>query len=1038
MMNKSYGTHYVSGEVGRTGAIRRQQTGQKSLFSGLLTVFAFMLLLSSQFAFAQGTTVSGTVTSAEDKSGLPGVTVQIKGTTRGTTTDINGAYKLNDVPANSTLVYSFIGLTTQEVAIGSRTTVDVALATDQKQLQEVVVVGYGTQKVKDATGSVTSLGTKDFNKGVIASPEQLLQGRVAGVQITPSSGEPGAGINVQIRGATSLRAGNNPLYVVDGVPLDGGDFSSGGVDVGAGGTSTARNPLSFLNPNDIENISVLKDASAAAIYGARGANGVILITTRKGKAGSQQINFSASTAVAGSLKRYDLLGASDFLAGVAKAGGNAQDPAVNGGANTNWQDVLFRTSISQIYNASFGGGNENTRYNFSLGYQDQQGIVRNTGQKRVTGRINASHDLFNHKVAIAVNATTANIQDQYTLNNNNAGYNGNIIGAAISADPTYPVYTNSADTAYYQLAGGGFRNPGAILAYYHDNGITNRSLANASVTWQVLPSLSLKANFGIDNSAQTRSTDIDSRLNAQLTGTIISGLSTANIFADPNTGLGGYANISNLNRLSKLVEYTANYNGKVGPGTLEGLLGFSYQTFGTKTNYLVAGNFPYNESQISYIDNIGAANAAKQTSFGAGSSRNQNDLQSFFGRLNYNFLEKFLVTVTVRTDGSSRFGVNNKYGTFPSVAGAWRLSQESFIPKNIFTDLKLRANYGITGNQDFAGGASKIIFTQNSNGSQTQQNNPNPDLKWEQNTTYGAGLDFTLLKGKLGGSLDYYHKEATNYLFQVFYAQPAPVQYKFVNLPGGIVSTGIELALNYQVVQGEKFSWESLLNVTTLKSEVKNIGTTVTVGPIDGQGLSGAYAQLLTNGYPPFSFFTPTFTGYDANGYSTYADGGASKYQGSPFPKLRLGFTNNFTYGKFNASVFFDSQFGGYIYNNTANALFLKGSLKNGRNVSKDAANSVENGLNPGSVSSRFIEKSDFVRLTNLNIGYTFTLPQGGFAKSLNVSLTGQNLFILTGYSGLNPNVNTVKILNNVPSLGIDYTAYPTPRTITLGLNVGF
>lgn len=1037
MMDKSYVTNCESGRVGRTGLTRRQHTAKKGLFSGLLTVFTLFLILSAQLTFAQGT-VTGTVIAAEDNSPLPGVTVQIKGTGRGTTTDANGSYRLNDVPANSTLIFSFIGLLSQEVATGTRSLVNVTMTADQKQLQEVVVVGYGTQKVKDATGSVTSLGTKDFNKGVISSPEQLLQGRVAGVQITPSSGEPGAGINVQIRGATSLRAGNNPLYVVDGVPLDGGDFSSGGADVGAGSSSTPRNPLSFLNPNDIENISVLKDASAAAIYGARGANGVILITTRKGKAGSQQFNFSASTAVSSPLKRYDLLSPANFLKGVAAAGGDAQNSAVNGGASTDWQNVLFHTSISQIYNASYGGGNENTRYNFSLGYQDQQGIVRNTGQKRITGRINASHDLFDHKLQFAVNATTANVQDQYTLNNNNPGYQGNIIGAAIQADPTYPQYTNSADTAFYQLPGGGFRNPGAILAYYHDNGITNRSLANASVTWQVLPSLSLKANFGIDNSVSTRSVDIDSRLNAQLTSNIIPNLVSGNVFADPNSGLGGFARVDNLNRLSKLIEYTANYNGKVGPGTLEGLLGFSYQTFGTRTNYLVAGNFPYNESQISYLDNIGAANANGRTSFGAGSSRNQNDLQSFFGRVNYNILEKYILTVTVRTDGSSRFGVNNKYGTFPSVAGAWRLSQESFIPKNIFDDLKLRANYGVTGNQDFAGGASKIIFTQNADGSQTQQNNPNPNLKWEQNTTYGAGLDFTVLKGRLNGSLDYYHRASTNTLFQVFYAQPAPVQYKFVNLPGSIVSTGVELSLDYQVVQSKKFGWEAVLNATTLKNEVKNIGTTVTVGAIDGQGLSGAYAQLVTNGYPPFAFFTPTFTGYDANGYSQYADGGASKYQGSPFAKARFGLTNNFTFGKFSASLFFDSQFGGYIYNNTANALFLKGALKNGRNVTNAAANSPENGLNPGSVSSRFLEKSDFVRLSNLNIGYNFDMPATSAIKSLRLSLTGQSLFIISGYSGLNPNVNTVKVLNNVPSLGIDYTPYPTPRTFTLGLNVGF
>ena len=995
-----------------------------------------MVFLLSNQAQAQGRTVTGKVTDPTG-FGLPGVSLQLKGTTRGTTTDANGTYTLADVPADAVLAVSFIGYVTQDVTVGTRSSVNVQLAEDSKALQEVVVVGYGTQKAKDVTGSVTSIGPKDFNKGVITSPEQLLQGRIAGVQITPTSGEPGAANNVQIRGAISLRGGNAPLYVIDGVPIDGGDFSSGNVDFGTG-TSTARNPLSFLNPNDIENISVLKDASAAAIYGARGANGVILVTTKKGRAGAPQFNLSASTAIASPLKRFNLLKPDVFLSGVKAAGGDPAAAGVNGGSSTDWQDVIYRTSVSQVYNMSFGGGTENTRYNLSLGYQDQQGIIKSTGQKRITGRINAAQDLFNKKVTIDINATTANVQDQYTLNGNNPGYQGNIIGAAIQANPTYPV--RNPDGTYYQLAGGAFRNPAAILEYYKDNGVTNRTLANVSATWRLIDGLSLKANFGIDNSASVRRTSIDSRLNGQFNVNVIPNLVTNNIYADPTAtpSLGGAARVENLNRVSKLLEYTANYNKKVGPGNLDAVVGFAYQTFGTKNSSLIGSNFPYNESVISYIDNIGAANANGRTSFGAASYRNQNDLQSYFGRVNYDFLDKYLLTATVRVDGSSRFGINNKYGTFPSVAGAWRLSQESFIPKNIFDDLKVRANFGITGNQDFAGGASKIIFTQNADGSQTQQNNPNPNLKWEQNQTVGAGIDFSILKGRLSGSLDYYNRQATNSLFQVFYAQPAPVQYKWVNLPGQIVSTGVEVALTFQAVQTQKFAWEVLANATTLKSTVKNIGTTVTVGPIDGQGLSGAYAQLVTNGYPPFAFFLPRFTGYDDQGFAQYADGGASSYQGSPFPKVRFGLTNNFSFGRFNASIFFDSQFGGYIYNNTANALFLKGALKNGRNVTVDAANTPENGLNSGSVSTRFLEKSDFVRLSNLNVSYTFDLPQGGFARSLGLSVTGQNLFIASPYTGPNPNVSTVKTLNNIPSLGIDYTPYPTPRTVTIGLNVGF
>ncbi|MBC3784889.1 SusC/RagA family TonB-linked outer membrane protein [Spirosoma utsteinense] len=1036
MMDKSYKSSRFSGCVGLVGQSQPQSFVQRAFFS-FLTMLVMVVLLSSQTAWAQERTVTGKVTDATG-SVLPGVSIQVKGTTRGANTNADGVYTLT-VGDNATLVFSFIGYTSQEVVVGNRSTVDVQLADDTKALQEVVVVGYGTQKAKDVTGSVATLGTKDFNKGVISSPEQLLQGRVAGVQITPASGEPGAANNIQIRGAVSLRGGNTPLYVIDGVPLDGGDFSSGTPDFGTG-TTTARNPLSFLNPSDIENISVLKDASAAAIYGARGANGVVLITTRKGRAGAPQFNFSASAAVSSSLKRYDLLSASDFLAGVTKAGGDATLSTVNAGADVNWQDQILRTSVSQIYNASFGGGSNDTRYLFSLGYQDQQGLVKNTGQQRVTGRINASQDLFNKKVNLAVNATTSSVSDQYALTGNQAGALGNLFGAMIGANPTYPVFTNSSDTAsYYQLAGGSYRNPRAMLDYYHDRGVTNRTLANLSATWNILEGLSLKANFGVDNSTSTRTTSIDSRLNGQFSVPL--GSVTNQVYADATTGLGGAAYINSLNRLSKLVEYTANYNRTLGSGVLDAVVGFAYQTFGTRTNYVAASRFPFNESSISYPDNIGAANTLTGTAIGGGSSRNQNDLQSFFGRANYNFKEKYLLTATVRVDGSSRFGVNNKYGTFPSVAAAWRISQEDFMPKGIFDDLKLRANYGIVGNQDFTGGASKIIYTYNNTGAQIRQNNPNPDLKWEQNTTTGAGIDFSVAKGRLSGSIDYYNRAGTNTLLQVFYAQPAPVNYRWINLPGQIVSRGIELNLIYQVFQKASFGWESVFNLTTLNIKAQNIGTNQAVGAISGQGLSGAYAERITDGYPPFAFFIPKFTGFDANGFSTYADDGRPTYQGSPFAKLRLGLTNNFTFGQWTASLFVNGQFGGKIYNNTANALFAKGALKNARNVTYEVANSNENGLNPASVSTRFLEKSDYVRITNLTLSRRFDLPQGGFAKSLSLSLTGQNLFIFTGYTGLNPDVNTVTYNGNgngIPSLGIDYTPYPTPRTVTLGLNVGF
>jgi TonB-linked SusC/RagA family outer membrane protein len=1021
MMDKSYTSNHFGGYVGQVGTSQPRLFARKTAF-GFLSMLVMIMLLGNSVAWAQGRTVTGKVTDPTG-FGLPGVSVQLKGTQRGATTNGDGVYSLANVPDNATLVLSFIGYVTQEVPVGDRSTIDVKLVDDTKALQEVVVVGYGTQKIKDATGSVASLGTKDFNKGVISSPEQLLQGRVSGVQITPSSGEPGAGINVSIRGAVSLRAGNNPLFVIDGVPLDGGD--TGVTTDFGGGTSPPRNPLSFLNPSDIENISVLKDASASAIYGARGANGVVLITTKKGRVGQSDLTFSASASVASAYKRYDLLNAQQFLAGVTAAGGDLSQ--VDKKASTDWQDQILRTGVTQNYNVGFGGGNENTRYRFSVGYQDQEGIVRNSGQKRITGRINASHDLFNHKVTLALNATTSNLQDQYVLNTTNAGAQGNLIGAAIQANPTYPV--TNPDGTFYQ-PGGDFRNPAAILAYDRDRGETNRTLANASLTWQILEGLQFKANFGIDNATAVRRTELDSRLG----GNFNLAISNNQVSVQGN----GAAIINNKYRTSKLVEYTLNYNTKIAGNSLEALAGFSYQKFNNQQNTALASYFGYNLDVISYTDNLGGANGLTYKAFGATSDHSQNDLQSYFGRVNYSIQDKYLITATLRADGSSRFGINNKYGYFPSLAGAWRLSQESFVPKSIFDDLKLRVNYGVTGNQDFAGGVSKIIFTRNSDGSTVQDNNPNPNIKWEQNTTYGAGLDFTVLKGRLSGSVDYFNKSTTNLLFQVFYAQPAPVTYKWVNLPGEVINKGVEVSLNFQAVQKQKFSWEVAANATFLKPIVQGIGTSIPTGPIDGQGLSGAFGQTIRDGYAPFSFIMQTYTGLDANGLGTYADGGASKIQGDPFPRMRFGLTNNFTFGKFNASLFFNSQFGGYVYNNTANALFLKGSLKNGRNVTQDVASSSESPLNSGSVSTRFLEKSDFVRLANASVSYAFTLPQGGFAKTLSLSLSGQNLLLITSYTGLDPEVNTIKTLNNIPSLAIDYTPFPSPRTVTLGLNVGF
>ena len=988
-------------------------------FKQLLSIslfLAFCFLFNP--VWAQTKTIAGKVTDKKDGSSLIGVSVKVKGTTAGTVTGVDGSFRLTAPNEANTLEISYIGYKTISVDIAGKTTVNVSLVNDETSLSEVVVVGYGTQKIKDATGSVSSLGEKEFNKGVIASPEQLLQGRVAGVQITPASGEPGAGININIRGTGSIRAGNNPLFVVDGVPLDGGG-TSGGFDSGAG-ASSARNPLAFLNPADIENISILKDASAAAIYGSRGANGVVLITTKKGRSG-QGVTFGLTTSLAGTAKRYDLLNATEFYAGVLNAGG---DPvAVNLKANTDWQDEIFRTGVSQSYNLGYGGSNATSNYRISLGYDDQSGVVKNSSLGRLNARINGSKTILNDKVKLDLSLTGSNVKNVYAPISDNAGFQGSLIGAAIQANPTYPV--RNPDLSFF-APGGDFRNPAAMLEYIDDRDNINRYLANLSATWTITKGLSYKATLGVDNASSLRETYLDPRLQGYTGGSNFRGINVNQVTGN------GRGIKQDVKLQSTLVEHTLTYNVNVAKNPLTLLGGYSYQSF---KNYSVF-NVSSNTNTPNVLLKDLAAFKNKVPTFG---DSTKNDLQSFFTRLNYSINDKYLLTAILRVDGSSKFGENNKYAYFPALAAKWKLINEKFIPKNVFTDLSVRVNYGLTGNQEYPGLAALSITRRNLDGSQEQINAANPNIKWETTTQYGVGLDFSILKGRLGGTVDYFNKSTEDLIFLQDYAQPAAFSRRWTNLDGNIVNKGIEIGLNAQLIQGKKFTWEVLYNMTFLENNIKNFGnSTVITGDINGQGLSGAYVQTIRNNYPLSSFNLPTFAGYDNNGFAIYPNDAAFSVVGSALPKFNAGLTNNFTFGKWNTSFFINASTGFFIYNNTANALFTKGSLKNGRNVTVEAATSRENSLNAPEVSTRFLEKGDFVRLSNASLGYTFDIKESKNIKSLRLSLSGQNLLLITNYSGLDPEVNTNKALNSVPSRGIDYTAYPSARTFTFGINASF
>ena len=1006
-------------------------------------ILCLCLAFTTTFVLAQTKTITGKVTDSKSGAGLPSVTVLATGGSAkaGAQTGSDGTFKIT-VPAGTTkLVITSVGYEKAEVSVENQSSVSVSLKATSEQLGDIVVIGYGTRKVKDATGSVVSLGEKSFNKGVISSPEELFQGRTAGVTVTPSSGEPGAAININIRGTSSIRSNNNPLFVVDGVPLDGGGTS--GTASGIEGSSTPKNPLIFLNPSDIENISILKDASSAAIYGARGANGVVLITTKSGK-GKGGFTFSATTSMSKTAKRYDLLNAQDFLWGVRKANVDAgTDPAsaaaavlsVDKGYSTDWQDQIFQTGISQNYNLGWGFAKNGTALRLSASYDDQKGIVKTSSLQRLTTRANFSQKFAKDKMKFDATVTYANVKNQYAPNTNNAGYQGSLIGAAITFNPTYPVY--NADGSFFDPLDGN-RNPAEMLSYFTDKDKMNRFLTNLSLSYLITKGLTYKITFGYDNSNNVRTSFADPRLSSNAFGGTQS-LGSLNLNNPINGNGRGFQSTYKL--ATTLIEHTLNYNKSFSNGgTLDAVGGFSYQS---TTNYQDYHSWwglktPVVNPTDNFIQDLG--NFTSNSWFPGDSSKYE--MQSVFGRVNYSIHDKYFLTGTVRMDGSSRFATGNKYGTFPSFAAKWKIINEDFAAKSlgkVFNDFSVRANYGTVGNQEFPNYAS-LAIQQTILGSSTVISNSNPNLKWETTTTTGVGLDFALFNNRLKGTIDYFHKSTKDLLFLASYPQPAASANRWVNLPGNVINRGWEFGLDLQVVRRNKgsFSWDINYNMTFLKNSVENFGQNVVVtGAVNGQGLTGAYAQTIVNGSPLFTWKMPVFLGFDGNGNARYANGAQDALLGSALPTFTAGLTNNFTWKRWSASIFMNQVKGNYIYNNTANALFLKGSLKTAHNVTYAVANSNEDPINPGSVSSRFLEAGDFIRLSNASLSYSFNI-KSTVIKSLSASLSGQNLFVITNYSGLDPEVNVDHQLNGVPSRGFDYAGYPKARTFSLGLNIGF
>lgn len=1028
-----------------------------------------ILLIIGGSAYAQ-LTVSGTV--SDNNGPVPGVNIIVKGTSNGAQSDFDGNYTLEDVASNATLVFSYIGYATQEVGVNGRTSISVTLQEDIEALSEVVVIGYGTTTVKDATGAVAAVTSEDFNQGVISSPEQLIQGKTAGVQISQSSGEPGAGVDIRIRGANSVRSNNNPLFVIDGIPLSGESTSAEGSNVGLG-TSSAKNPLAFLNPNDIESISILKDASATAIYGSRGANGVVIVTTKSGRGASGGVwDFSSNISMSTVPEFYDAMTAEQFLSESERLGFNVAERDF--GSSTDWQDVIFRTSTSTnnnlSYSQSYNGGNVRATF----GYNKQFGVIENSSLERITGRLNANQRFFDGKLKLGLQGTISRVNDETAPLSGSAGFRGDIIGAAISANPTWP--------AGPDFNTGNQLSPSTILAYTQNLSNTDRYLVNFSAEYDITSEFSAKVNLGYDSSESSRDAITSPK---------------ARNFDDGAFG-NGLGAINELETESRLLEATLRYDTEFTNSNLDVLVGYSFQDFQRSgrdisgwgffsqdmnkmaedllaTANLVEDRIDGSYQQYGYAGNIGDGifinrlfpepvtefipvfNGLRVNSLFVDTFDNTTELQSFFGRINYSIADKYLFTATMRADGSSRFGSDNQYGYFPSGAFAWKINNEDFVGDNVST-LKLRLGVGITGNQEGLGygefvnrerysGAGPGVQLISDGGAInipgiTGVAFPNPALKWEETLQYAVGLDFGFNDDRFYGSVDVYRKETTDLLFRVQSAQPAVQPFIFLNLPDSkVTNQGIEFSLGYDIVDTEDWSWNAGFNIAYNENLIDQLTGEYNAGTIRGQGLSEAFAQKLQEGQPLFSFFLREFEGFDADGQPIQED--IQKFVGkSALPDFTGGFSTSVSYKNWSLSTFLAGQFGHYIYNNTANALQTAGAFNGGRNVPLSALSNGEALSAAAEVSTRFLEKGDFIRMQNATLSYQWPLKDDAFFSNLGLSLTGQNLFVITDYSGLDPEVSTTPggddLLNGLPTAGIDYTSFPRPRTFTLGLNAQF
>ncbi len=991
------------------------------------------LLIVCQLSYAQRI-ITGTVMDGDTNEPLFGANIFIPNTIKGTVSDFDGNYSF-EVPEETTqLQFSFIGYQSQTVDIEGKNAIDITLVPG-KDLEEIVVVGYGGVKKEDLTGVVTAISSEDFNKGAIVSPEQLLAGKIAGVQIIGSNGEPGGQAAIRIRGGTSINAGNEPLIVVDGVPIDNKAHDPGGFAKG-------RNPLNFINPDDIETFTVLKDASAAAIYGSRGANGVILITTKKGKAGQRgKVDYHAYFSNSQlSNEETGMLRAEEFRNVVTFAKPGALEALGNN--NTDWYSQTLQDGKGQNHSLSFTGGAKNLGYRLSANYQNIEGIVRGSETERTSYSANINQSLFNDRLEVNTSLKGAFTKDLYDVG---------VVGSALSFDPTQPILDveNTAFGGYFEYGNiNAPRNPVSGIEQVQTAGKTFRNIGSLDLNYKfdgLINGLSAKANLVYDIA------NIE-RKKFQPTTYINESVSDTD----------GEFRSENATRTSGLLETYLNYKTDIGDAHRIDLTGgYSYQEWNEEYAFFRG---------IDLITNaLGIDNARAATDFeNVGNTKLQNKLISFFGRLNYTLMDRYLFTMNFRRDGSTRFGPENRWGNFLSYAFAWRILQEDFAAglDKTFSDLKFRVGYGTVGNQEIPnfGYLARYRLSQSDASYQfgdefiatARPDGYDPGLKWEETTTFNVGLDFGIANGRISGSIEYYNKQTEDLLFTVNVPAGTNLTDRVLTNIGETENKGIEVALDAYVVNTANLSWNVAVNAARNTNNVLSVEREILTGGISG-GV-GNNIQINEIGSPIRSFFvfqhkldgngnplsdaidynedgelTPADIYEDLNGDGMVNDLDKRAYE-KPAPDWILGLTSSLEVKDFDLNFTLRASIGNFVYNNNASN---RGYFDHINSISNEIVNNVHESVlvthfkRPQYFSDYYVQDASFLRMDNLTLGYNIpNLPDG---MNLRLYATGQNLFVLTEYTGTDPEVSS----GGVADPGIDSSPYPRARTFIFGLNLG-